>query len=1306
MEGNQFQKSSKATILSMIDAIKYEDFKKSLGYFSCQSQNVLYDCSWILCSLFDLLIESHCEINNKPVIVYHRASGLPDTFTNMSKPYNDRNVIYIAPNNNMNNFVIFYFLNKQKKVLLIDPLYTKRSIDFFKNPISSFLQKEGYSLYISNTEIQQDNYSCGPLISEITRMLYYNYRMFEDFSSKNKTSKCTEEGLEYSLIDIKHFLPKHGFDYLLSSFKTLGTVNYGTVEKELSGADFRIAHLIIVSTIGFGDIEYYALPKLPVTIGSGNIEYYALPELPVEGREKYQHAKEIVENVRSIFIGNLDNVNLFNQEIGKWYQKFQSYKTTGKLANSTGLFEESDTQEETKSEQSNADSSTEQEHLELIKKYLEDGEDINAIDREGKSLLQYATDNSYFEMAVFLLNNRANVNILNHHQKKSLLNHIIENQITIDLETANSLGQKHSEYNKGSSKSNDSDSSQLCSKDKRNFELVIYSTQRDGNCFFHATFGDSSSRKCKSEKVVRMRREWHNFLNQFTSLKDTSMPISLKEQLKKVFCFFLDNTKNLTNKSSAIRVLADKVNQDIENATHEISKLAEDIIEKFINDEGFRKGIYQIISKTKYEEGKELPDIQTLLNETCVLKDAILNNLEDCALKLYPSFTKEQYHKHYNLEVIADLFLESTNLYNSYLQAIKSSSYYVFFEEVPILASLANIRITIYYHDKGRCRSVIFEPNFQLLGGYVSDYELWSGKKEAVMYYEFEHFSQASIECFLRNSKIQNIFSENTPRPWLQSGSTISSISNSSSAIKKFLIDSQTSSQQLQSIDLKSTSSSELRTTSSDTILKIVIDPQTSSEQLQSIDLKSTSSSELRTTSSDTKIVIDPQTSSQQLQCVSKEKRIGEQSYLRLHNAVESDDIDKVRQLIANGYSVNKKDKDGITSLHLAANNGYKDIAKLLIEKGARVNKTNNANIAPIHLAASNGHVNIVNVLIKNGADVNIQDEDGKTPLCFAIEYGHTEVVVILKKNGAGIKVDSDKKLIFFHSVNNNTTSLHYAVKSGDIDKVRQLIANGYSVNKKDKDGRSPRYIAIENGHMSIFELLVNNGDDANVTDNVHNALRRIPLHNAAEYGDIDKVNELITNGVNVNIEDKARTTPLHLAARNGHNQIVRLLIMKEADVNAQNLFGIAPLHLATENAHQYIVDLLIYEGAKVNIKNNTKTTPLHLAAGSGDEDIVNLLIDSRAKVNVTNNANTTPLHLAAGNGHVNVVSILIKNEADINRKDKDGRMALYLAKKNCHVDVIELLIESHCNEEKPSSRVQNSHSLSCKVGETSCKRV
>ena len=57
-----------------------------------------------------------------------------------------------------------------------------------------------------------------------------------------------------------------------------------------------------------------------------------------------------------------------------------------------------------------------------------------------------------------------------------------------------------------------------------------------------------------------------------------------------------------------------------------------------------------------------------------------------------------------------------------------------------------------------------------------------------------------------------------------------------------------------------------------------------------------------------------------------------------IHEAVETGNIEAVKQAIAGGADVNAKDGDGGTPLHMAAANGHKEIAELLIVKGADVN--------------------------------------------------------------------------------------------------------------------------------------------------------------------------------------------------------------------------------------------------------------------------------------------------------------------------------------------------------------------------------
>ena len=98
------------------------------------------------------------------------------------------------------------------------------------------------------------------------------------------------------------------------------------------------------------------------------------------------------------------------------------------------------------------------------------------------------------------------------------------------------------------------------------------------------------------------------------------------------------------------------------------------------------------------------------------------------------------------------------------------------------------------------------------------------------------------------------------------------------------------------------------------------------------------------------------------------------------------------------------------------------------------------------------------------------------------------------------------------------------AAKQGNLEAVKQHLADGADVNAKDKYGLTPLHHAAWQGRNEIVELL-------------------------------------IANGADVNAKDVDGGTPLHYAAWQGRNEIVELLIANGADVNAKDVDGGTPLH-------------------------------------------------------------------------------------------------------------------------------------------------
>ncbi len=91
--------------------------------------------------------------------------------------------------------------------------------------------------------------------------------------------------------------------------------------------------------------------------------------------------------------------------------------------------------------------------------------------------------------------------------------------------------------------------------------------------------------------------------------------------------------------------------------------------------------------------------------------------------------------------------------------------------------------------------------------------------------------------------------------------------------------------------------------------------------------------------------------------------------------------------------------------------------------------------------------------------------------------------------------------------------SIHKAAYQGNIEVVKQHIADGADVNAKGKNGYTPLFGAALEGHKEVAELLIAKGADVNAkTDWGYT-----PLHNAAARGHKEVVELLIANGANVN---------------------------------------------------------------------------------------------------------------------------------------------------------------------------------------------
>lgn len=162
---------------------------------------------------------------------------------------------------------------------------------------------------------------------------------------------------------------------------------------------------------------------------------------------------------------------------------------------------------------------------------------------------------------------------------------------------------------------------------------------------------------------------------------------------------------------------------------------------------------------------------------------------------------------------------------------------------------------------------------------------------------------------------------------------------------------------------------------------------------------------------------------------------VNEVSALQFSLQWRSDLFELVRVLVFASANVNDACVDtGRTALHFAAMNNDVSFIHHLFSRGASVNRKDGDKQTPLHVVGSKEynktHVDSAKVLLINGADVNAINNDLQTPLQCAIDRGDFQVAKILVE--AGSNIDSAGQ--------SGETTLHLAVRKSDVSGVKELL--------------------------------------------------------------------------------------------------------------------------------------------------------------------------------------------------------------------------------------------------------------------------
>lgn len=184
----------------------------------------------------------------------------------------------------------------------------------------------------------------------------------------------------------------------------------------------------------------------------------------------------------------------------------------------------------------------------------------------------------------------------------------------------------------------------------------------------------------------------------------------------------------------------------------------------------------------------------------------------------------------------------------------------------------------------------------------------------------------------------------------------------------------------------------------------------------------------------------------------------------QLLEAVQGNEIKKVKDLIAQGANVNARNEFGETPLHLAQS---KEMAEFLLSKGADIHaKDNEFGITPLF----NAPKEIFKFLISKGADVNVRSKKGLTPLAWSAYGDDLDRIKLLISKGADVNSADDYL----------KTPLHIASNWNKVEIAKLLISKGAKVNARDHLGWTPLHWASFEGGPEVVHLLINKGADKN----------------------------------------------------------------------------------------------------------------------------------------------------------------------------------------------------------------------------------
>jgi len=203
-----------------------------------------------------------------------------------------------------------------------------------------------------------------------------------------------------------------------------------------------------------------------------------------------------------------------------------------------------------------------------------------------------------------------------------------------------------------------------------------------------------------------------------------------------------------------------------------------------------------------------------------------------------------------------------------------------------------------------------------------------------------------------------------------------------------------------------------------------------------------------------------------------------------LSDAVDANDLARVKFLLSEGANVNARSGQGYTPLTSAARQRYTDMINLLLEHKANVNARDADNMTPLLEAVIRGDVPSIKVLVAHGANIQARGPQGFDPLALAIEERRYEAAKTLINAGAKVNLAVGEQRLTPLMITAAESApapgvIFVPTSTRPIDIAKLLIKHGAEVNAKDKTGMTALMVAASHNNTPMVGLLLQSGADA-----------------------------------------------------------------------------------------------------------------------------------------------------------------------------------------------------------------------------------